>query len=197
MSTIVKEPSQGGPVQFTADEFWHLIETGFFAGRRVELIGGEIIEMPAQSNHHLATIRRIERLLESVFGTGFWVRAQGSLNLAPHGVPDPDIAVVPGDPESPADDLPQKAVLVVEVSDSRLTYDRTKKASLYASRNVQDYWIVNIPDRQLEIRRDPQPDSTQEFGYGYASLSTLRPGSTATPLAVPSAAIPVERLFLQ
>jgi Uma2 family endonuclease len=170
-------------------------EIGVLEGRRVQLIGGEIIEMPAQGNKHLGTIDEVRDALQAIFGNGFWVRCQGTLDLSPHGVPDPDIAVVAGDRRTFGEQLPTNALLVVEVSDSRLSYDRTVKASLYAAAGIQDYWIVNVPDRQLEIRRNPQPDSTQEFDFGYASLTTLKPGDTATPLAMPSGVVPVDRLF--
>ena len=181
--------------EFTAEQFLRMAEIGLFDDARVEFIGGRIVAMPAQSNHHAATIDQLRELLQGIFGPGYWVRAQYSLNLTPHGVPDPDIAVVEGDSRHPAAELPTFAHLIVEVSDSRLSYDRTDKASLYAACGVPEYWIVNIPDRQLEIRRDPQPDSAQEFGHGYASLQTLKPGASATPLAAPQGAIPVERLF--
>jgi Uma2 family endonuclease len=183
------------PVRFTRDQYFQMCETGLFNGMRVQLIGGEIVEMPAQGNKHGATIHRIHRLLEGLFGPGFWVRNQLTLDLSPHGVPDPDIAVVRGDPDQPSDNNPTTALLVVEVSDSMLSYDRNAKASLYATAGIADYWIVNIPDRQLEIRRAPQPDSTAEFGHSYGSLTTLKPGSTATPLAAASGVVPVDRLF--
>jgi len=181
--------------RFTRERFWEMHERGFFDGRRVELIGGEIIEMPAQGNKHGATIERVQRVLEGVFGTGYWVRNQLTLDLSRYGVPDPDIAVVVGDRDHPGDDNPNTALLIVEVSDSRLRYDQVIKASLYAAAGIADYWIVNIPDRRLEIRRDPRPDAAQEFGYGYESLTTLEPGKTATPLAVPNGVVPVDRLF--
>lgn len=190
-------PTSDGPhrPRFTREQYLRMWEAGVFDGMRVQLIGGEIIEMPAQSNKHFGTIDRVRRILEKVFGAGYWVRAQGTLDLDPKGMPDPDIAVVLGDPDNPTDENPKAALLIVEVSDSRLSFDRTIKASLYAATGVRDYWIVNVQDRQLEIRRDPQPDSTQEFGYGYASLTTLKPGDTATPLATPNGVVPVDRLF--
>jgi Uma2 family endonuclease len=183
------------PARFTRDQYLRMTDLGFFEGKRVQLIGGEIIEMPAQGNKHFATIDRFRRILEPVFGSGFWVRAQGTLDLDPQGVPDPDIAVFEGDPDHPTPDNPTTAVLVVEVSDSRLAFDRTTKASMYAAAGIADYWIVNVPDRQLEIRRNPQPDATQEFGHGYAPLTTLKLGDTAIPLAAPTGFVPVDRLF--
>jgi Uma2 family endonuclease len=195
MTTMTQAPEPPARFRFTSDQYWDMCERGFFDGKRVELIGGEIIEMPSQGNKHFATIDRVRRIMERVFGSGFWVRAQGTLDLDPKGIPDPDIAVVVGDPDNPPDDNPTTAVLIVEISDSHLTFDRTIKASMYAAAGITDYWIVNIPDRQLEIRRTPQPDATQEFGHGYASLTTFKPGDTATPLAAANGVVSVDRLF--
>lgn len=183
------------PVRYTPERYVRLCDLGAFDGMRVQLIGNEVVEMPAQGNKHGATIIRVWRLLDRMFQSGYWVRNQLTLNLAPHGVPDPDIAVVIGDEDNPADQNPTTALLIVEISDSRLQYDRTTKASMYAAAGIADYWIVNMQDRQLEIRRDPQPDATQEFGYGYASLVTLKPGADAIPLAMLSGIVPVGRLF--
>jgi Uma2 family endonuclease len=189
-------PALPGPPRFTRDEYMQLSEHPVIANRRIQLIGGELVEMPGQKNSGGSAITRLQRLLDAAFGPGYWVRNQLTLDLSPYGVPDPDLAVVVGDPDNPTDDNPTTALLVVEVSDSTLSYDRNAKASLYAAAGIADYWIVNVPGRQLEIRRDPQPDATQEFGHGYATLVTLKPGATASPLALPGAAIPVDRLFV-
>lgn len=182
--------------RFTTQQFWEMAGRGFFDGRRVEFIGGEVIEMAAQSNEHFGTIEEVRDVLAGVFGPHFWVRMRGTLNLAPLGVPGPDVAVVAGSRDSfRGKGNPTTAVLIVEVGDARLAYDRSTKASLYAAAGIPEYWVVNIPDRQLEVRRSPQPDATQEFGCGYGSLATLRPGDAATPLAAPSGVVPVDRLF--
>ncbi|MBX9627889.1 MAG: Uma2 family endonuclease [Gemmataceae bacterium] len=194
--TGLAPPTLPGPPRFTRDEYMQLSEHPVIANRRVQLIGGELVEMPGQKNTGFAAIARVQRLLEAAFGPGYWVRNQGTLDLSPYGVPDPDLAVIVGDPDNPTDDNPSTALLVVEVSDSTLSYDRNAKASMYAAAAIADYWIVNVPGGQLEIRRDPQPDATQEFGYGYASLTTHKPGTTASLLALPGAAVPVDRLFV-
>ncbi len=84
--------------------------------------------------------------------------------------------------------LAEDVLLVIEVSDTTLSTDRGKKAKIYASAGIADYWIVNIPKRQLEIRRDPQGDA-------YRTVQTLRPGEEARPLAFPDVALAVSRLF--
>lgn len=193
----VAAPTNGDyRLRFTAEQFMRMADEGYFDGKRVELIAGEVLVMPAQGNKHFATIDEVREVLAGVFGDGFWVRAQATLDLSPHGVPDPDIAVVKGTRKPARDDNPTAAELVVEVSDSRLAYDRTTKASLYAAAGVPEYWVVNVPDRVLEVRRDPRPDAAAEFGAAYGSLATLAPGAAVAPLARPDAAIPVERLFV-
>lgn len=178
---------------FTAAEFWKMYELGFFNGQRVELIGGEIVAMAAQSNLHAVGIDLIRCALEAAFGTGFWVRAQNSLDLSPLSVPDPDIAVVIGSPLQFRGQRanPTSALLIVEVSETTLWEDRGRKASLYAAAGIPDYWILNIADSVLEVRRDPRADATQEFGFGYATLTTLTADDFATPLAAPTARIAV------
>jgi hypothetical protein len=135
--------------------------------------------------------------LEAAFGPTFWVRSQGSLDLSPLSVPDPGLAVVTGNKRTYIGrrDNPTTAVLIVEVSDATLWEDRTRKASLYAAAGIADYWILNIPDGRLEIRRDPTPDATQAFGHGYSTLTTLVVGDVATPLAAPAARVAVADLL--
>ncbi len=182
---------------FTKDEYWRLYDLGFFNGQRVELIDGEIVEMAAQSNLHGLGIGLVTDALEQAFGSNHWVRPQMSLDLSPRSVPDPDVAVVPGNKRAYIGqrDNPTAALLIVEVSDTTLSEDRNRKASLYAASGIADYWILNIPDRQFEIRRGPKPDATQDFGFGYSTLTTLAAGDFASPLAARTARIAVADLL--
>jgi Uma2 family endonuclease len=195
MSVMTKPPVLPARFRFTPEQFWDMHERGYFDGKRVELIGGEVVEMPAQSNEHYGTIEQVRDVLEGVLGTGFWVRMQATLDLSPLGMPDPDVAVTPGPRQRGRKSNPTTAVLIAEVSDSRLIYDRTTKASLYAAAGISEFWIVNVPVRQLEVHRDPQPDAAQEFGYGYASISVVKPGDMVHPLAAPNEAVAVADLF--
>lgn len=183
------------PIRWTREEFNHLLGLGCFDRRRVELLDGEIMEMAAQTNWHLAALTLVADALRLVFGTGYWVRVQGSLDLSPYSVPDPDVAVVVGDPRNPAPNNPTSALLIVEVSNTTLAYDRGRKRSVYAAAGIADYWIVNLVDGQLEVYRTPVPDSTQPVSFGYASTTTLLPGATVTPLAAPQARIAVADLI--
>jgi Uma2 family endonuclease len=169
---------------------------GFFQDRRVQLIEGEIVEMPAQKNFHAMGITLTEDALRAAFGPGFWVRVQMSLDLTPLSVPDPDLAVVAGTPrQHNRNQNPTSALLIVEVSETTLAFDRRFKASLYARVGIADYWILNLQDRQLEVRRNPVPDATACFGFRYGDETILLAGDFVSPLAVPNAQIAVVDLL--
>jgi hypothetical protein len=86
-------------------------------------------------------------------------------------------------------------VLVVEVALSSLLLDRRHKGSLYARARLDDYWVVNLVDRRLEIYRDPVEDSAAPFGWRYASVQVLGPEFSASPLAAPAARVLVSDLL--
>jgi Uma2 family endonuclease len=177
------------PYRWTREEFLQMIELGWFQDKRVEMIGGEVIEMAAQLDLHLASITLTGDALRAAFGPGHWVRVQGSLDLSPHGIPSPDLAVRPGSPQAAARTIAKSALLVVEVSDTTLAYDRNYKSGLYAAGGIADYWLVNLVQRQLEVYRDPVADSKQPFGFRYNSRTLLDPADKVSPLAAPHASI--------
>jgi Uma2 family endonuclease len=187
--------SEPHPVRWTRDEYFRMSEAGIFNDRRVELIGGEIVEMAAQYDLHLAGVDLTANALQVAFGPGFWIRRQGTLDLSPHGVPDPDVAVIIGGPSGARRTVPTSALLVVEVSDSSLVFDRSRKGSLYAAAAIADYWIVNLIDRQLEIYRGPVADATQAFGFSYSDRTILDPADAVAPLAAPNAMVAVTDLL--
>ncbi|MGH7171216.1 MAG: Uma2 family endonuclease [Gemmataceae bacterium] len=183
------------PYRWTREQFYQMLDLGWFQDQPVELIGGEVIEMAAQLDLHLASVTLTGDALRAAFGSGYWVRPQGSLDLSPHGVPSPDVAVTSGSPQGAPRTISKSALLVVEVSDTTLSYDRYHKMSLYAAGGIADYWIVNLVQRQLEVYRDPVADSTQLFGFRYNSRTILDPPDTVSPLAAPQARIIVADLL--
>ncbi|HEY1065232.1 MAG TPA: Uma2 family endonuclease [Pirellulales bacterium] len=183
------------PKRWTTDEYLRLAELGVFEGQKVELIAGEIVQhMSPQGEPHSATILLVSRFLYRAFGTDCCIRTQMPLSLAAGGMPEPDLAVVAGDPRDYTT-APTTALLAVEVSDSSLPYDRGAKASLYAAGGVADYWIVDLRNRRIEVRRNPLPDAGELFGFLYGTLITVAPGQTLAPLAAPNFAVdPAELL---
>jgi Uma2 family endonuclease len=182
--------------RWTRAEYYRLAELGLFRKERVELIEGEIIQMPPQKNFHAVAIGLAEQALQAAFGPGHWIRIQAPLHLRPRSAPEPDLAVVPGHPRDYAtSDHPTMALLIVEVSDTTLAYDRTRKASLYARAGIADYWIINLIDQRLEVRRQPVRDRSQRYGWAYADLLSLAAADHVTPLAAPAARIAVADLL--
>ena len=187
-------PSRRRPI--TRAEFEHLARIGFFGpDEHLELIEGEIVEKMTQNSPHATAIRRLETVLGRIFGEGFDIRPQLPLALGPLSQPEPDIAVVPGSFEDYEAAHPATAVLVVEVSDTTLAGDRGVKTGLYARAGIGDYWIVNLPDRVLEVYREPTAMPGQPLDHGYRTLTRLLPGDTVAPLAAPDAPIPVSDLL--
>jgi Uma2 family endonuclease len=190
-----REPSPPvSRLKITREMYYCLAELGFFEGKQVELIEGEVIEMSPVSPRHFASGDRIQKLFNTIFGEGYWVRFQGPLALG-DSEPQPDIAVVEGTPEMYQQEHPHKAVLVVEISDATLQYDRTYKLSLYARAGIPEYWIVNLKEQLLEIYREPIPLEETPFGYGYRIREIRRPGETVHSLIKPDVALAVSELL--
>ncbi|MFO0928031.1 MAG: Uma2 family endonuclease [Gemmataceae bacterium] len=158
MSTVRRTRGGIRPRRFSKAEYYRLGELGFFRGQRVELIEGRLMVSSPQNPAHGSAVCRVGYALQQAFGTGYLVRTQLPLDLGQATEPEPDVAVVVG-PFSLYDQAhPTAAMLVVEVSDATLNYDRRQKGSLYARGGVTDYWIVNLPDRRLEVYRQPIAD---------------------------------------
>lgn len=176
---------------WSAREYDQLAELGFFDGKRVELIEGEVIKMSAMGRPHVIALNRTADLLKSVFTQGWFVQTQAPVQLGKRSEPEPDIAVIKGKMEDYPTDHPPSADLIVEVSDKTLNYDRTRKASLYAKAGIQDYWVLNLKKHQLEIFRRPIPDSDARHGFSYADQHIAVEGESVSPLIKPDAVIAV------
>lgn len=174
---------------WTREEYYRLAEGGYFDDQNVQLIEGEIIEMPPQKHAHALAVSLMAKFVRSAFGTGYWVREEKPLRLEPDSEPEPDVAVVEGD-EHRFHDHPATALIVVEVSDSSLALDRGRKQSIYARAGVSEYWIVNLVDQQIEVYRGPAAGEGR-----YEDVQIVKPGETVAPLARPQASLVVSELF--
>src|SRR5262245_46685776 len=170
--------------RWTRAEYDQLIEIGVFRPEeRLELLGGELIVSEPQNTAHYTTVGLVEDALRAVLPQGWLVRSQGPIELDDDSQPEPDIAVTFGDRRSYSRRHPARPALVVEVADSRLGFDRDHKGSLYARAHLEDYWIVNLVDRVLEVYRRPVPDPAAPFGWRPASMETLSAESTVELVA--------------
>lgn len=182
--------------RFTREEFYQMADLGFFQDQRVELINGEIIEMAPQNETHAAIISLVQREVERVFGSASWVRVQMPVIGGPASDPEPDLAVVEGNPRDfLGKQHPATALLVVEVSETTLRFDRGLKSNLYAAMGIEDYWIVNLIDNRLEVCRAPRADASAPFGHRYETVTVLKRGEFVHPLARPDSQIAVADLL--
>ncbi|MGH7353440.1 MAG: Uma2 family endonuclease [Candidatus Rokuibacteriota bacterium] len=181
---------------WTRVEYERLVDAEILgSGDRVELLGGAMIFKEPQHSPHATGIRLVERTLAAAFGPGWDVRPQMPVALDDESEPEPDVAVVAGDARDYRDAHPAHPVLIVEVSLSRLGFDREHKGSLYARAGIADYWIVNLPDRRLEVYRAPVPDGAARFGWRYGNTTTLGPDERIAPLAAPGGTVTVADLL--
>jgi Uma2 family endonuclease len=182
--------------RWTRLEYERLIDLAVFGpGERLELLGGQLLVREPQGRPHATGIRLVARALRAMFGSGWSIEAQLPVALDEESEPEPDIAVVVGEPRDYLGAHPSRPALVVEVALASLALDRGEKASLYARAGVADYWIVNLVDHVLEVYREPVADPDAAYGWRYGSIASLRRGDSVTPVARPGAAIPVSDLL--
>jgi len=177
-------------------EYERLVDKGVFEpGDRIELIDGLLLVAEPQSSPHYTAIRLVERILSRAFGEGWDVRTQAPIALDDVSEPEPDVAVVRGSVRDFATSHPADPVLVVEVAVSSLAFDREHKASLYARAGRPEYWIVNLIDRVLEVRREPAPEPSAPYGWDYALVDVLGPSDRVSTLGAPAVQIAVADLL--
>ena len=181
------------PMLWTREQYRQISEAGLFDTVRVELIEGEIILMPAIGSRHFTSVGLTTRALNRVFNSNYTIMPQNGFAAGPRSEPQPDVAVYEGDVRQFTEALPTNALLIVEVADTTLRTDRGKKARLYASAGVPEYWIINLRDEVLEVHRQPLPDPASPVAYQI--LHTLTAQDHVTPLAAPDARIPVADLL--
>lgn len=185
--------SQPPKWRWTREQYYQMAELGFFRGKRVELIDGEVVPMSPINFPHTITVDLVRVALEAAFGPNFWVRTQAPF-VTHIGEPEPDVAVVSGCVRTHTAH-PTTAELVVEVADTSFDYDTHDKASLYASARVPEYWVVDLERRRLIIFRGPKPAAGERFGHRYEMLLILDPEQTVSPLGAPHATITVADLL--
>ncbi|HKH47620.1 MAG TPA: Uma2 family endonuclease [Thermoanaerobaculia bacterium] len=174
--------------RWTRKEYERAAYAGAFGDRRVELVDGVVYDMAPQHSPHATGVTKAYRALTAAFVSGFTVRSQMPLALGQYSMPEPDVAVVPGEPDDYVKAHPKTALLVVEVADSSQYHDRVRKVEIYARAGIQDYWISNLAQDLLEVYREPVKGS-------YRQKLTLRRGERIAPLASPGVVIAVDDLL--
>jgi Uma2 family endonuclease len=175
--------------RFTADEYHQMAEAGVLRDDdRVELIEGEIVDMTPIGPRHGAVVDRLTHALVRACGDRAIVRIQGSVRLERHSEPQPDVVLLKPRPDYYERALPgpESVLLLIEVGDTSLPYDRGVKLRLYARAGIPEVWLVDLEANHVEVHLDPAPD-------GYRRSETRGPRDRLVPTALPGVSLsPVE-----
>lgn len=176
--------------QFTVDEYDQMIKAGVLhEDDRLELIEGEIIEMSPIGAAHLAHVNRLTHLLVQRAGTLAQVSVQNPIHL-PRSEPQPDLALLRPRPDYYAEALPRPAdvLLLIEVADTTVDYDRGVKIPLYGRNEIVESWLIDLVADVIEVYRGPA-------ATGYRIKQTYGPGDRVSLAALPSLSFAAEEIL--
>lgn len=174
----------------TVAEFERMVAAGVYGPKdRIELIDGQLIDVPPQGPPHMGTLTRFE-LRFRAFGTRALVRGQGPLQVGVDSQPEPDIALVRWNDRCYIDAHPtvEDTYAVVEISYTSLQFDRDVKRRLYGAAGVPEYWIIDLAAGAIEVYREPHQ-------LGYASSSVFHRGQRVSVAAFPDVVFTVDELL--
>lgn len=165
---------QGNPEverhRFTAVEYRAMGEAGVFGeDDLVELVGGEVVDMAPIGSRHLACVVALTHLLVEASAGRFFVSARNPVRLGERDEPQPDLSLLGRRPrpEASAPPGPEDVLLVVEVSDTTLSYDRDVKLPMYARAGIPEAWIVDLAGGKVEVHHGPGPGGYRDlWGFG-------------------------------
>lgn len=169
---------------FTAEEFQRMGEAGILRpDARLELIEGEIIEMSPIGSPHAACVKFLSGLLHRLFGDTFIVGVQDPIRLNDFSEPHPDVTLLRwrDDYYREKHPTPEDVLLVIEVADTTVVTDRKVKLPLYARAVINEAWLVNIPEEQVEVYSNPAGglyEKVEVFGRGAEARSHTVEGLT-------------------
>ena len=168
--------------RISAEEFRRMAEAGIFGeDERIELLDGDLIKMTPIGPRHAHAVRMLYRTLTLSLGERAFVDSQNPLLLLGDNEFYPDVVVLK--PRAEYRELPKASdvLLVIEVADSSLAYDRNMKGRVYAGSGVPEYWVVDLQNRCAWVHRQPTTDGYQEVfrAERHASLEVM---STPVPL---------------
>lgn len=182
---------EGRPWRFSTEDYYRLAEAGILSeDERVELIKGEVIDMTPIGSHHSAGVDRLARFLFRRLDDSVIVRIQSSIQLDEGVAPQPDITILHSRDDYYADALPTPAdvLLLIEVADTSVRFDRTEKADLYAQHGIAEYWLIDLTKNAVLVHTSPSP-------LGYRSVETKEYNDVWTPRLLPDLSINGKDIF--
>ena len=176
---------------FTVKEYHLMNEAGVFGeDDRVELIEGEIIQMAAIGTRHATCVRRLIRQFRQLPEESAILDVQNPIQLTERTEPQPDVVLLEprADYYATAHPIPSEVLLLVEVSDSTIDFDRNVKVANYARSGIQEVWLWDLEANCLEVYRDPTEN-------GYTSIQRFERGEIVSPLAFPDFQVSVNLIL--
>jgi Uma2 family endonuclease len=177
--------------RFTVDEYYQMAEAGILnEDDRVELIDGEIVEMPPIGPGHSGSVDKIYRTLFRAYDDIAQIRSQNPIRLDQYNEPQPDFSLLKhrADSYRSAHPGPDDVLLVIEVADTSLRTDRDIKLRLYARFGIQETWLVDLQHNLVVVAREPTAE-------GYRLITTARRGDRLAPVAFPDRALAVDDIL--
>ncbi len=166
---------------FTVDAYQRLAELGVLReDERVELIAGQVVEMSPIGDRHASCVRRLNRFLSGALGNLAIVDVQNPVVLGEHDAPQPDLVLLrPRADAYPKHPRAGDILLMIEVADTTVAYDRDIKMPLYARAGIPETWLVDLPADRIDVYRDP-------VGGQYATVQSVSRGAVLTALHLPN-----------
>jgi Uma2 family endonuclease len=148
--------------KFNAQQYHLMAEAGVFShiyDHCLELIKGEIIQMSPIGRKHAAAVARLDRLLQQLFSSQAIIWTQNSIKLDDGSEPQPDLALLKFRDDFYIERLPipEDILLIIEVADSTISYDRDFKMPLYAEFGISEAWLIDVNDKILSKYTNPSP----------------------------------------
>lgn len=171
--------------RFTADEYQAMGEAGILAeDDRVELIDGEVLAMSPPGPRHTGAVNRLNHLFVRLVADSAIVQVQSPVRVDSYSEPQPDLALLRprADYYENVVATPSDVLLVIEIAQSSLAFDRTVKASLYARRGIHEYWIVDVNDRAVIRHTDPREGR-------YTTIEVVPPETRFAPRLLPACTV--------
>ena len=157
MMNIQTQP-QPRRLRFTVDEYYKMIELGMLRDyEKAEIIEGELIQKMPIGKRHSAVVEKLNEILRDELGKSVSLRNQQPVRFGEYNEPEPDLAVLQRREDFYSDNkpAPKDVLLLIEVSDATLKYDRDTKLALYAEAEIPEVWIINLPNDIIEIHTKP------------------------------------------
>jgi Uma2 family endonuclease len=173
---------------FTVDEYYRMADAGILAPHdRVELIDGEIVEMSPIGHRHITCVMKATRLFTKTFGDSVVASIQNPIQLNNYTEPEPDVVLLKprADCYEAKKLAPEDVLLIVEIAETSLRFDRKVKLPRYAAAGIPEFWIENLEDNVLLVYRNP-------VGNAYTTALTLHRGETISLAAFPDIVFKVE-----